>query len=168
MRFTEILKTDRIRLNMESTPPDEREKEHMDTEERLETNRKKVIGEMADLLARSGDINNRSKLFEDLYQREKRSPTAIGRGVALPHVRTMKTSDLVMAAGRSPSGFYFASPDDQPVSLFLAIVGPPYDDSTYLKFYERLGEMLQDETLIDKLMSVEEPGIFLRELNRYQ
>ncbi len=168
MRFTKILKPERIRTDMETEPLPAEERETMDREEILERNRKEILKELVELLEGAPEVSNESKLYDDLLNREKRASTALGNQVALPHVRTMQARDMIMSIGRSEHGFEFDAPDGEPVRLFICIVAPPYDDSTYLKIYERLGDMLQDDQLVGDLLSAEAPGVILRELNRYQ
>ena len=106
-----------------------------------------ALSELCDLLDSSGKTGNKSKLLTDLVNREKKSSTAIGRGVAIPHVRTMQAKELILAVARSSKGLDFEAPDGEPVQLFFAMVAPPYDDQTYLKIYREIAELiLKDES----------------------
>ena len=121
---------------------------------------------MVDLLARSGDVVNDSKLRLDLVNRERRAPSLLGHGVALPHVRTLQARKLVMAIGISHAGLPLDAPDGEPVRLVIALVGPPYDDRQYLTAYKRLGEALSEDGWVDRLVASEVPGEVLRALSR--
>lgn len=112
-----------------------------------------VLGELCDLLDSSGKAGNKSKLLTDLINREKKSSTAIGSEVAIPHVRTMQAKELILAFARSTDGLDFESPDGEPVKLFFAMVAPPYDDQLYLKIYKEIGNLMLSGDAKQKLLS---------------
>lgn len=120
---------------------------------------------MASLLELSDDIVNPSKLKLDLINREKRAPSLLGLGIAIPHVRTLQARKLVMAVGISEKGLELDTPDDEPVRLAIAIVGPPYDDKLYLQVYKRLSERLLDEGAVAAILSAEGAGEVVRALS---
>ncbi len=106
-----------------------------------------ALSELCDLLDSSGKTGNKSKLLTDLVNREKKSSTAVGKGVAIPHVRTMQAKELILAFARSAEGLDFDAPDGEPVHLFFAMVAPPYDDKLYLSIYKEIGTLiLADES----------------------
>jgi PTS system fructose-specific IIC component len=110
-----------------------------------------VLTELCDLLDATGKAGNKNKLMTDLINREKKSSTALGRGVAIPHVRTMQAKELIVAFARSSEGIDFEAPDGEPVRLFFAMVAPPYDDQQYLKIYKEIGTLILAEESRRKL-----------------
>ena len=104
-----------------------------------------IIGELAHLLSASGEVRNERKLALDLWNREKKASTAIGHGVAIPHVRTPHVRSFVLGFARSSHGFEFDSPDGEPVKLFFPMAAPPYDDKLYLRVFKALAEILRSE-----------------------
>ena len=126
--------------------------------------REGVIGELADLLDTTGRVANRNRLFRDLLNREKKAVTAVGQGVALPHVRTLQVKSFIMAFGRSPEGLPFDAPDSEPVRLFFAMAAPPYDDRTYLRVYRSLATLLLDPEHYAQFLDAQEPSEILRAL----
>jgi mannitol/fructose-specific phosphotransferase system IIA component (Ntr-type) len=125
-----------------------------------------IAAQMATLLQTSDDIVNATKLRNDLINRERRAPSLLGQGVAMPHVRTMQARKPVMAVGISRRGLDLPTPDDQAVHLVIALVGPPYDDRMYLVTYKRLGEILLDPGRIEQIVASELAGEVLRALAR--
>jgi PTS system fructose-specific IIC component len=123
-----------------------------------------VIEEIADLLDTTGQTGNRTRLSRDLYNREKRAGTAVGQGIAFPHVRTLQVKSFVMAFARSREGLPFDSPDQEPVRLFFAMAAPPYDDRTYLRVYRSLATLLLQPEYFERFLSIEDPGEILRAL----
>lgn len=161
MNFRRFLRPDCIRLELETRrdPPDGEEEE--DAARTLRRVREEVIHELAGLLDLSGEISNPRRLGRDLHDREKRANTAIGQGIAIPHVRTLQAKSFVMAFGRSGEGLPFEAPDEEPVHLFFAMAAPPYDDRTYLRIYRNLATALLDPEIFDRFMETQDPNEIL-------
>lgn len=123
-----------------------------------------LAGHMAGLLATSPEIVNATKLRSDLVLRERRAPSLPGHGVAMPHVRSLQARRLVLAVGVSRAGLPLPAPDGEPVRLVIALVGPPYDDRTYLAAYRSLGEKLAREGWIDAVCAATARGEVVRAL----
>ena len=126
-----------------------------------------ILGEIADLFEASGQIGNRNKLLTDLVNRERKATTALGNGVAVPHVRTMQAKSMVVALLRSPEGIYFDAPDEEPVHFFFAMVAPPYEDQTYLKLYKSIAKLFSNESVVDELKTADNEGELRRILRQY-
>ncbi len=156
MNLARYLDESRIDLDLDGAFAEDREPTH-----------EAFVAHMAGLLATSADIVNTTKLRTDLANRERRSPSLPGSGVALPHVRTLQARRLVMAVAVSRGGLAIPTPDAMPVRLAIALVGPPYDDKIYLSAYRALGERLQSPEWIDEVVSSHAPGEVVRALTRH-
>jgi PTS system fructose-specific IIC component len=131
--------------------------------ERWRLNAKELIlSELVDLLETESRVGNRTKLLLDFFNREKKATTAIGHGVAVPHIRSLQAKEFMMAFARSTPGYDFDAPDGQPVHLFFVMAAPPYDDNLYLRVFRALAEMLHYETFRKELISVTSPGEVIR------
>jgi nitrogen PTS system EIIA component len=156
MNLRRFLRPEMIKLRMET-----RWVEPEDPEANLEKLRfrtkEAVIRELAVLLAGSDRVGNESKLFTDLWNREKKATTALGKGIAIPHVRTMQAKDLIIAVALSPEGIPFEAPDGDPVRLFLAMVAPPYDDTLYLRALKVISTVASTEGMLERLFTAKDP-----------
>ncbi len=121
-----------------------------------------ILFELVDLLDENARVGNRNKLLLDFVNREKKASTAIGSGVAIPHIRSKHATEFMIAFGRSIKGYDFESLDGKPTHLFFIMAAPPYDDSLYLKVFKTLAEMLQYDSFREELMSVTSPGELIR------
>lgn len=131
--------------------------------EELERIQESVISEMAQLFETSGMVSNFKKLKEDLIARERRNSTAIGLGVAFPHVRTNQARSFGIAIGRAPLGLPFDAADGKLVKLFIAMIAPPYDDKLFLRIEQSLATALtRDTELFDLVMNAETKGDVVR------
>ncbi len=127
-----------------------------------------LLEEMVDLLCLSGEIGNRNKALQDLYNRERKATTAVGHGIAIPHVRTKQAKSFVIGFVRSRDGQQFDSLDGKPVHVFFPMVAPPYDDSLYLRVFRSLAELVRYPTFMEMLMSAETPFEVLRAIRKME
>jgi mannitol/fructose-specific phosphotransferase system IIA component (Ntr-type) len=126
-----------------------------------------VAREMAKLLSASGGITNEKKLGTDLFNLEKRSSSAIGMGIAVPHMRSLQTRSLIIGFARLDEPVDFDSPDDEGVNIFIPMVAPPYDDRNYLKLYRFIAKALLETTIKEELLEATHAGQIVRIFNEY-
>jgi len=100
-----------------------------------------VFAELCAPLARSEAIPV-AELVAALAEREALASTALGNGVAIPHGVHPALTRIVASFGRSRAGVPFASPDGEPVHLFVALVRPPEATSAHLKALARVSHLL--------------------------
>jgi len=157
MKLRRLIRPEMIRMRLECgtvdlDPEVPRERAQRIVKERL-------MEEMAQLLTRSGRVGKQTKLALDLWNREKKATTALGKGIAMPHVRTRQAKELVGAVGLSPEGIDYGAPDDFPVHVVVAVVAPAHDDRVYLRFVKRIVEALGDEQfgLRERLLAAKTP-----------
>ncbi|MBF0198554.1 MAG: PTS sugar transporter subunit IIA [Planctomycetes bacterium] len=84
-----------------------------------------------------------------------KATTAMGRGIAIPHVRTLQAREFMIAIMRSDKGLYFNSMDEEPVHVFVGILSPPYEDKTYLKFLSTLSHAVNNGDLLPIIREAE-------------
>jgi len=154
MKLARFLTEERVDLNLDDAFDDE----HELTVDSLATH-------MAGLLCHSDQIVNETKLTVDLVNAARRDLSLAGHGLALPHVRTLQARRLVLAVAVSRAGLELPTPDDEPLRLVIAMVGPTYDDKQYLQVYKRLSERLQDPDGISAVLDASEPGEVVRALS---
>ena len=160
MNISRCLTEDLIKLELETViePPDE----NGSLERWRSDGKEEILDELVGILESDSRIGNRKKLLEDFINRERKATTAIGHGVAIPHIRSMQAKEFMIGFARSTEGFDFDSPDDQPVHLFFVMAAPPYEDNLYLKVFKTLSEMLSYDSFREELMNVQSPGEVIR------
>ena len=85
--------------------------------------------------------------------------TAIGRGIAIPHVRLSSVTDLVMSVGISRTDIIdFQTIDDTPVRLLFMIAAAYNQHSYYLQTLSYFSAKLKNKALRDSLLAVKEPA----------
>ncbi len=91
------------------------------------TTKANAIREMVDTLALDPEIRHMEVLRDALEAREKLGSTGIGKGVAIPHGRSLSVPRLKALVARSKRGIPWDSLDGAPVKLFFVVVAPPLD-----------------------------------------
>ena len=117
--------------------------------------REEALTELVDLLASQNRIKDKEILLEMLRQRESLGSTGIGKGIAIPHGRTLAAPQLVIVFGKSDRGIQFDAIDKKPVHLIFMIVAPYQDrQNLYLVVLGKLAELLRKKKVRDGLLNV--------------
>ncbi|MDR1430393.1 MAG: PTS sugar transporter subunit IIA [Spirochaetaceae bacterium] len=113
---------------------------------------------LSDNLAQSPQIKNRHELTQEILKREELMSTAIGRGIAIPHVRLASVTDLVVSVGISRVDIQdFQALDDQPVRLIFMIAAAYNQHAYYLQTLSFFSDRLKNAELRNALLAVSEP-----------
>ncbi len=147
VQITRYLRPEVVRLGMMNGHREEIDPEKDPAKERARL-KNEVVDELVDLFMLTGVIRNRSKFHHDLLSREKKATTAIGRGLALPHVRSMQPKQFCMVFARSRDGVEYDSPDGELVHLIFGMAAPSYDErmsAEYLQIYKWIGRCFKEE-----------------------
>lgn len=108
------------------------------------------------------DAKSEGILFKMLKRRENLGSTGIGRGIAIPHCRSLVVNRLRIAFGRKPGGVEYKAIDDEPVHHFFLIVAPPLEVSNqYLPVLGKIAQFSKESDVPDRLRALEDPGEFL-------
>ncbi len=112
------------------------------------------------------DEKSEGILCKTLKRRENLGSTGIGRGIAIPHCRSLVVSRLRLAYGRKRGGVEFKAIDDEPVHNFFLIVAPPLEVSNqYLPVLGKIAQFAKEEDVPRLLAELEEPDEFLQLLD---
>ena len=143
MKLRELFTADVVNLNLTSESKDE------------------TINQLVSLLQL--DEKSEAILYRTLKRRENLGSTGIGRGIAIPHCRSLVVSRLRLAYGRRPGGVEFKAIDDDPVCNFFLIVAPPLEVSNqYLPVLGKIAQFAKEDDVPDLLAGLEGPEDFLK------
>ncbi len=99
-----------------------------------QSSKQDALTELAGVLATAPQVKRADELLNEILKREELMSTAIGRGIAIPHVRLSSVSDLVMAVGICKTPVIdFQTLDDKPVNLLIMIAAAYNQHTYYLK-----------------------------------
>jgi mannitol/fructose-specific phosphotransferase system IIA component (Ntr-type) len=119
-------------------------------------NKHDALSEMVDRICQEHNIKDRGIILEMLLNRESLGSTAIGKGVAFPHGRTLAVQNLTLLFGKSAKGIDFEAVDKKPTHLFFLIIAPPQDkDNLYLQVLGQMVDQIKDESARNKFMEAD-------------
>jgi PTS system nitrogen regulatory IIA component len=89
---------------------------------------------LANSLANAPQVKNRQELVAEILKREELMTTAMGRGIAIPHVRLASVTDLIVSIGISQTDIIdFQALDDEPVRLVFMVAAAYNQHAYYLQ-----------------------------------
>ncbi len=143
MQLTDFFSEDVINLELEA-----------DTKE-------KVLKDLVGLFGLDGRANQ--ALLQMLQKRENLGSTGVGKGVAIPHCRSLLVNRLRVAVGRTKKGIDYEAIDRKKVNLFFLIVAPPIEVSNlYLPLLGRIAGLLKDDKVLGKMKKAKTPEEFMK------
>jgi PTS system nitrogen regulatory IIA component len=108
------------------------------------------------VLAAAPQVKDKQELTDEILKREELMSTAIGRGIAIPHVRLSSVTDLVMAVGICKTRVIdFQTIDDEPVRLLIMIAAAYNQHSYYLQTLSYFSTRLKNQELREALIAAE-------------
>lgn len=115
-----------------------------------------ALVELANTLSSAPQVKRSDELVSEILKREELMSTAIGRGIAIPHVRLSSVTDLVMAVGVCKTPVTDFQPiDDMPVSLLFMIAAAYNQHSYYLQTLSYFSAKLKKKELRDSLLNAQ-------------
>jgi nitrogen PTS system EIIA component len=127
----------------------------------ISDNKDDLLKELVSLLGL--DDKAEAILFKTLKRRENLGSTGIGKGIAIPHCRSLVVNRLRLAYGRKSAGVDFKAIDGAPVHNFFLIVAPPLEISNqYLPVLGKIAQFAKDPEVPQRLQDISDPADFLR------
>ena len=120
-----------------------------------------ILAEMVGLLR--VDERSSGTLLRILQRRENLGSTGVGRGIAIPHGRSLVVSRLRLAFGHRAEGVEYQAIDGRPVFTFFLIVAPPLEISNqYLPVLGRIAQFAKEPDVPDRLTALRSADDFFR------
>ena len=143
MELREFFSEEVVKLDLEGSTKDE------------------VLKELIALLGL--DEKSEGILYKMLKRRENLGSTGIGKGIAIPHCRSLVVNRLRVAFGRKPEGLDFRAIDEQPVHNVFLIVAPPLEVSNqYLPVLGKIAQFSKEPDVAGRLQQIGTPREFLQ------
>jgi len=116
--------------------------------------KKDALFALAENISSAPQIKNRQEVAQEILKREELMSTAIGRGIAIPHVRLSSITDLVVSVGISQTDIIdFHALDDEPVKLLLMIAAASNQHAYYLQTLSFFSARLKNNELRNALLA---------------
>jgi fructose PTS system EIIBC or EIIC component len=124
--------------------------------------KKDVLNQMVDLMAKGGAIRDVEKYRAGVFAREEEGNTGTGEGIAIPHCKSDAVSKPALAAMVIKNGVDFQAIDDEPVKLIFLIAAPNTKDNVHLEVLSSLSVLLLDEDFSKNLINATTKEEFLK------
>lgn len=123
--------------------------------------KEEVLAELVALLKL--DERASGTLLRIIQRRENLGSTGIGRGIAIPHCRSLVVNRLRLGFGHRHEGVEYHAIDNQPVYNFFLIVAPPLEISNqYLPVLGKIAQLSKEPDVPDRLRALRSPADFWR------
>lgn len=123
-----------------------------------------ALSEMVGLLRL--DAKAAATLLKILQRREELGSTGVGRGIAIPHGRSLILNRVRLAYGHSPAGIAWRAVDDRPVHHVFLIAAPPIEVSNqYLPTLGKIATFAKEPDVPHRLSQLTSPEEFFRLLD---
>lgn len=120
-----------------------------------------ILAEVVGLLRM--DERSAGTLLRMIQRRENLGSTGVGRGIAIPHCRSLVVNRLRLAFGHLPQGVEFQAIDGKPVFNFFLIVAPPLEVSNqYLPVLGKIAQFAKEPDVPERLGALTSPDDFFR------
>ncbi|MFO8062541.1 MAG: PTS sugar transporter subunit IIA [bacterium] len=116
-----------------------------------------------EMLAETDFTEDKKKLIShSLKQREVLGTTGIGKGIAIPHARSLVLDKLELYIGVSKKGIEYDSMDGKPVHIIFLIMAPPLDTANqYLILLGRIAALSRKITKNNDFMDIDSKENFI-------
>ena len=145
MNLASLLSKDRVNLTLKPGKKDD------------------VIKDLVYLIKKGTDAE---VIVSTLLKREELGSTGIGKGIAIPHCRSLVVEKLEIAVGRTSKPISFNSIDKKPVSLIFLIIAPPQDPGNqYLITLGKIVQIAKEITKKNLILKAKSPEEFIALIN---
>jgi PTS system nitrogen regulatory IIA component len=119
-----------------------------------EKEKTKLIAELVNIVAKSSRVKDGKALFKAILEREKLGSTAIGNGVAIPHVKIKGVKKPLLILGKSTEGVDFDALDGEKTYLFFMLISPQEKVGLHLKILAKISHLVKDKFTVERLKKV--------------
>jgi mannitol/fructose-specific phosphotransferase system IIA component (Ntr-type) len=119
--------------------------------------RDEAIAELSARLAEEGFVEDAEALTDMAIRREEVASTAIGKGIAFPHVRGIEGGGLTFALGLKKAGIDFGAPDRAKCRLIFFSLIPTAASAFYLKLISTLTDVFRNTEARKTLLAASTP-----------
>lgn len=113
--------------------------------------KKRVLEQIANLVARELPDLEAKSIFESLIAREKLGSTGFGNGIAIPHCRLPGCPTPISALLRLEAPIDFDAIDGMPVDLLFVLLVPQAATDAHLELLRQIASMLDRSEVRERL-----------------
>lgn len=118
----------------------------------LGADREHAVRTLAERVVAEGRATDADALFADAWERESKTATGMGGGLAIPHCRSAAVTEATLVMARPAPTVDFGAPDG-PADLVFFIAAPDGADQEHLVLLSRLARSLIKPEFVEALRS---------------
>ena len=114
-----------------------------------------AITQLVNLMVDAKEVKpeNREKIIDVIFDRERSMSTGMERGIAIPHANSPLIQEVMGAIGISKSGISFESLDGQPAQIIAVLVIPKDKFQQHVRTLAGIARLLNNDQLTSALRS---------------
>ncbi len=117
--------------------------------------KKRVLEQIAQLIARELSTLETQDIFESLIAREKLGSTGFGNGIAIPHCRLAGCESPISAVMHLETAVDFDAIDGAPVDLLFVLLVPQAATDEHLELLRQIASMLDRAEVRERLRAAD-------------
>ncbi|MBN1576866.1 MAG: cation:proton antiporter [Chitinispirillaceae bacterium] len=114
-----------------------------------------VLAALIGKLSRIAKHIDSESILASIISREADYSTAIGSGIAIPHVRITSITDPVLLVGISKQGVEWNAPDGEPVHFIFFLLSPVVHNDLHVDILSRIAGVMQVSNNREQILHVE-------------
>ena len=119
--------------------------------------KEEIIDAMIDIVSTSPRVQDKERVRQAIFDREKIMSTGVGNGFAIPHGKTEAVSDIVAAFAVTEQPIDYQSLDAKPVRLVFLLVGKENMVGPHIKLLSRISRLMNKEDFRKRLLAIKSP-----------
>lgn len=150
MKISEILKKENILFDL-------------DVENKFD-----IISKLVDNIARTNNLKDKDKIYQEVLKREKIMSTGVGKGIALPHAKTNLISQMHGAILILNNPVDFESLDSDPVYIVFMLIGSENNVGGHLRVLSKVSRLMSSDSFRSQLSNCTTPEEVLDLFTNYE
>lgn len=115
-----------------------------------------VLNQMITCAQKDPLVTDFERYKKEVIDREKIIPTAVGKGIAIPHAKTDAVKDFFIIIGVDKKGIDWNALDGEPVKVIFLVSGPE-EHHKYLQIISKLILCVKNKKRLDKIINADSP-----------
>ncbi|WP_286265076.1 PTS IIA-like nitrogen regulatory protein PtsN [Thalassotalea atypica] len=113
--------------------------------------KKRILEHICSIATNKIPEHTKFELLESLMEREKMGSTGIGNGIAIPHGRLSKTSQVIAVFLTTEQALSFDAIDNRAVDIFVALFVPEDCCKEHLSTLQSIARLLSNKKLCKQI-----------------
>ena len=115
--------------------------------------KKRILASISDLLAEQSSTLESGEIYNGLMAREQLGSTGLGNGIAIPHCRVAKCTEIIGSLITLDEPVDYDAIDGKPVDLLFVLIVPEVRSDDHVRTLAKVAELFSDSDFCYTLRS---------------